>query len=51
MCELILVSLFIEIVEEEDKKEDFDYNRMLELLRTSEIDFPHLPPGGGLHAK
>ncbi|XP_072755758.1 protein phosphatase 1B isoform X2 [Anoplolepis gracilipes] len=40
-----------EIIALEGDKNEFDYLKMLELLRGSDQDFPYLPPGGGLHAK
>ncbi|EZA61338.1 protein phosphatase 1B isoform X1 [Ooceraea biroi] len=40
-----------EIVAQEEDKNEFDYLKMLELLRGGDQDFPYLPPGGGLHAK
>jgi len=43
--------VFVEIVAQEEDKSEFDYLKMLELLRGSDQDFPYLPPGGGLQAK
>lgn len=48
---IILFFILVEIVAQEEDKNEFDYLKMLELLRESDQDFPYLPPGGGLHAK
>lgn len=48
---IIFFFVLVEIVAQEEDKNEFDYLKMLELLRGSDQDFPYLPPGGGLHAK
>lgn len=50
-CFNIFFFIFVEIVTQEEDKNEFDYQKMLELLRGSDQDFPYLPPGGGLYAK
>ncbi|XP_025074033.1 protein phosphatase 1B-like isoform X4 [Pogonomyrmex barbatus] len=49
--EMVIARRIKEIIAEEEGKGEFDYVKMLDLLRGSDQDFPYLPPGGGLHAK
>ncbi|XP_032664667.1 protein phosphatase 1A isoform X1 [Odontomachus brunneus] len=49
--EMALERRIKDIVAAEEDKNEFDYLKMLELLRGGDQDFPHLPPGGGLHSK
>ncbi|XP_011062398.1 PREDICTED: protein phosphatase 1B isoform X2 [Acromyrmex echinatior] len=48
--EMAIARRIKEIVAQEEDKSEFDYLKMLELLRGGER-FPYLPPGGGLYAK
>lgn len=45
----LIYFLLLEIVEEQEGNEDFNYFQLLQLL--VEQDIPNLPPGGGLPAK